>query len=89
MLDPNFEFEPGVFDGSEAVAPAEHLRIQGRKTWYEDLPQPQADLDAFLKTYNHDRPRQGRGMKGRTPIAAFLAGIKPQPESESQTTSAA
>lgn len=65
----------------------EHLRIQGRKTWYEDLPQLQADLDAFLKTYNHDRPHQGRGMKGRTPATVFAAGIKPQPESK--TTSAA
>jgi len=52
----------------------EHLRIQGRKTWYEDLPRLQADLDAFLQTYNHDRPHQGRGMKGRTPIQAFLEG---------------
>ena len=52
----------------------EHLRIQGRKTWYEDLPQLQADLDLFLTAYNHDRPHQGRGMKGRTPIQAFLEG---------------
>ncbi len=65
----------------------EHLPIQGRKTWYEDLPQLQTDLDAFLKTYNNDRPHQGRGMKGRTPATVFAAGIKPQPESK--TTSAA
>ena len=30
----------------------EHLRIQGRTTFYEDLPQMQNDLDAFLHKYN-------------------------------------
>ena len=52
----------------------EHLRVQGRKVWYEDLVQMQTDLDVFLQSYNHERPHQGRGMKGRTPIEVFLAG---------------
>ncbi len=34
----------------------EYLRIQGRKTWYEDLPQLQTDLDAFLKTTTTTAP---------------------------------
>lgn len=38
----------------------------------------QADLEAFLKTYNNDRPHQGRGMKGRTPYKAFTDGL-PKP----------
>lgn len=67
----------------------EHLRIQGRKTWYEDLPQMQVDLDAFLQKYNHDRPHQGRGMKGRTPIQAFLQGRKSEPLKTNPEPSAA
>ena len=61
----------------------EHLRIQGRTTFYEDLPQMQNDLDAFLRKYNHERPHQGRGMNGRTPVKAFLDG-KPKPSGKPQ-----
>jgi len=32
----------------------------------------QAALDAYLVTYNNERPHQGRGMIGRTPYRAFL-----------------
>lgn len=56
----------------------EHFRIMGRTKWYEGIEEMQQDLDAFLETYNTQRPHQGRGMKGRTPITVFLAGI-PKP----------
>ena len=32
-------------------------------------------MDAYLKAYNHERPHQGRNMKGRTPYKAFIDGI--------------
>ena len=35
----------------------------------------QKDLDAYLKTYNPQRPHRGRSMKGRTPYEVFKAGI--------------
>lgn len=35
----------------------------------------QKDLDAFLAFYNEKRPHQGRNMKGRTPLQAFLDGL--------------
>ena len=35
----------------------------------------QKDLDAYLETYNRQRPHRGRGMEGRTPYEAFKAGI--------------
>ena len=66
----------------------EHLRIQGRTTFYEDLPQMQSDLDAFLRKYNHERPHQGRGMNGRTPAKAFLDG-KPKPSDKPQPETSA
>jgi len=50
----------------------EHFRIEGRRKWYEDVPEMQKDLDRYLKHYNEKRPHQGRGMKGRTPMQAFL-----------------
>ena len=53
----------------------EHLRIQRRTTWYETVAEMQKDLDAYLETYNRQRPHRGRGMKGRTPYDVFKAGI--------------
>jgi hypothetical protein len=35
----------------------------------------QKALDEYLKTYNHERPHQGRGMNGRTPAKAFIDGL--------------
>ncbi len=35
----------------------------------------QKDLDAYLETYNRQRPHRSRGMKGRTPYEVFKAGI--------------
>ena len=35
----------------------------------------QKDLDAYLKTYNRQRPHRGRGMKGRTLYEVIKAGI--------------
>jgi hypothetical protein len=41
----------------------------------------QAVPDDYLTSCNTKRPHQSRGMNGRTPKAAFLAGIpKPQPK---------
>ena len=47
------------------------------------------DLDEFLRRYNHERPHQGRGMRGRTPFKAFLEGRpKPSDKPQSETSAA-
>ena len=49
----------------------------------------QTPLDAYLKSYNENRPHQGRGMKGRTPLQAFRAGINlPKAKKEEPRTDA-
>lgn len=64
----------------------EHLRIQGRAKFYEDIVEMQKDLDGYLDRYNRKRPHQGRGMNGRTPLKAFLDGRPEQaPEPTSKT----
>jgi len=35
----------------------------------------QADLDAWIRTYNHDRSHQGRWCYGKTPMQTFLDAI--------------
>lgn len=64
----------------------EHLRVQGRTVWHETTAEMQTALDAFLLRYNRERPHQGRGMNGRTPLQAFLDGlpVRPEPAQESQ-----
>ena len=54
----------------------EHFRVEGRRTWFETIDEMQVSLDGYLTTYNQSRPHQGRGMKGRTPLQVFKAGIK-------------
>ena len=53
----------------------EHFRVMGRKKFYEAVDEMQIDLDAFLKNYNTQRPHQGRGMNGKTPIQAFTGAL--------------
>lgn len=53
----------------------EHFRVEGRRTWFESIDEMQTALDAYLETYNNDRPHQGRGMNGRTPAQAFIQGL--------------
>jgi transposase InsO family protein len=57
----------------------EHFRIKGRQKWYESLDEMQADLNDYLRQYNHERTHQGRNMNGRTPKQAFMEGL-PKPE---------
>ena len=39
--------------------------------FYESNQEMQTDLDAYLVTYNTQKPHQGRGMNGRTPANVF------------------
>jgi len=67
----------------------EHFRVEGRRTWLETIEEMQAVLDTYLDGYNHRRPHQGRGMKGRTPAQAFREGPpKPQPTKGAKTPEA-
>jgi transposase InsO family protein len=65
----------------------EHFRIQGRIKFYESLEDMQKDFDTFLEIYNKERSHQGRNMNGRTPLQAFVEGIKPYHEKEESAVS--
>ena len=67
----------------------EHFRIKGRQKWYESVDEMQADLNEYLRHYNHERPHQGRDMNGRTPKQAFMDGLpKPEKTKKKATTKA-
>ena len=42
-----------------------------RKTVYRSIEELQADLDAWIKEYNEERPHQGRWCFGKIPMQTF------------------
>jgi transposase InsO family protein len=50
----------------------EFYRIAFRKKVYRSIEDLQADLDAWVTSYNENRPHQGRWCYGKTPMQTFL-----------------
>ena len=46
-----------------------------RKRIYSSIIELQADLDAWIRSYNESRPHQGRWCFGKTPMQTFLDAI--------------
>jgi len=66
----------GITERVQQTILNEFYRVAFRKKIYETLEQLQADLDAWMETYNHERTHQGKRCQGRTPMATFLDGLK-------------
>ena len=52
----------------------EFYQIAFRKKIYRTLEELQADVDAWLQTYNEERTHQGKMCCGRTPWEPFKMG---------------
>lgn len=52
----------------------EFYQVAFRKKIYTTMEELQADLDAWIDTYNHQRTHQGKMCCGRTPMATFEDG---------------
>ena len=53
----------------------EFYRIAFRKRLYASIGDLQDDLDLWVKSYNEERPHQGRWCFGKTPMQTFLDAI--------------
>ena len=53
----------------------EFYRIAFRKKLYASIADLQDDLDLWIKSYNEERPYQGRWCFGKTPLQTFLDAI--------------
>ena len=53
----------------------EFYRVAFRKKLYASIADLQDDLDFWIKTYNDERPHQGRWRFGKTPMQTFLDAI--------------
>ncbi len=59
----------------------EFFRVALRHTFYESAEALQADLDAWLHTYNYIRPHRGYRNMGRRPhetIDLYLKAVTPE-----------
>jgi transposase InsO family protein len=50
----------------------EFYRVALRKKIYHTIDELQADLDDWVRSYNEERPHQGRWCFGKTPMQTFL-----------------
>jgi transposase InsO family protein len=53
----------------------EFYRIAFRKKLYASIKELQDDLDEWIRSYNEERPHQGRWCFGKTPMQTFLDAI--------------
>ncbi len=53
----------------------EFYRMALRKKIYRSIAELQIDLDASVRSYNEERPHQGRWCFGKTPMQTFLDAV--------------
>lgn len=66
----------GICERFHRTIKEEFYEIAFRKKVYSDLADLQADLDAWVERYNHERTHQGKMCCGRTPMQTLREGRK-------------
>ncbi len=62
----------GIVERFHKTVLDEFYRVSFRKKVYASIAELQADLDAWITTYNQEREHQGRWCFGKTPMRTFL-----------------
>lgn len=62
----------GIVERLHKTVLDEFYRVAFRKRIYRTIDELQADLDAWIQTYNEAREHQGRWCFGKTPMQTFL-----------------
>ena len=62
----------GIVERFHKTVLDEFYRVVFRKKIYRSIAELQADLDAWVQSYNEDRAHQGRWCFGKTPMQTFL-----------------
>jgi transposase InsO family protein len=65
----------GIVERFHKTVLDEFYRVAFRKRIYDSLAELQADLDEWIRSYNEDRPHQGRWCFGKTPMQTFLDAV--------------
>ena len=62
----------GIVERFHKTVLDEFYRVAFRKKIYGSIGELQSDLDDWVKSYNEERPHQGRWCFGKTPMQTFL-----------------
>jgi len=65
----------GIVERFHKTVLDEFYRVAFRKRIYGSIAELQADLDAWVRSYNENRPHQGRWCFGKTPMQTFLDAV--------------
>ena len=65
----------GIVERFHKTVLDEFYRVVFRKRIYASIAELQADLDGWIRSYNEDRPHQGRWCFGKTPMQTFLDAV--------------
>jgi transposase InsO family protein len=65
----------GIVERFHKTVLDEFYRVTFRKKIYGSIAELQLDLDAWVTSYNEERPHQGRWCFGKTPMQTFLDAI--------------
>jgi transposase InsO family protein len=65
----------GIVERFHKTVLDEFYRVAFRKRIYGSIAELQADLDSWIRSYNEERPHQGRWCFGKTPMQTFLDAI--------------
>ena len=65
----------GIVERFHKTVLDEFYRVVFRKRIYGSIAELQADLDRWIRSYNEDRPHQGRWCFGKTPMQTFLDAV--------------
>jgi transposase InsO family protein len=65
----------GIVERFHKTVLDEFYRVAFRKRIYGSIAELQADLDVWMRSYNEDRPHQGRWCFGKTPMQTFLDAV--------------
>ena len=65
----------GIVERLHKTVLNEFYRVAFRKRIYSSIAELQVDLDAWIRSYNEERPHQGRWCFGKTPMQTFLDAV--------------
>jgi transposase InsO family protein len=65
----------GIVERFHKTVLDEFYRVAFRKRIYRSIAELQSDLDTWIRSYNEERPHQGRWCFGKTPMQTFLDAV--------------
>ncbi len=73
---PRHAWTNGFVERLQGTILQEHWRVAFRRRYFTSRTALQRSLEAFMQSYNHERPHQGYRLRGRTPATLFWGAAR-------------